>query len=202
MRKFIIFIICLNISFISFAQILGNIDEVYPFYGDYAAIRKGNQWAFINKNGEKIIEFRKDLVLSNVTNETTQSKVFSFPIFKDGRCLIKKEIGGEYYYGYIDEKGNEIITPQFFNASNFLDGYAIIVKHLKDTIGYNEVLKKNVVSYKLEEYIINVKGEIVKYLLTRKYVKSKSTLEIQSKFLTPHLIAIKNKDNKWEIYNF
>ncbi|MDX1828992.1 MAG: WG repeat-containing protein [Lutibacter sp.] len=202
MRKFITFIICLNVSFISFAQIFNNIDEIYPFYGDFAAIKKGNQWAFINKNGEKVINFRNDLVLSNVTTETTQPKPSSFPIFKDGRCLIKREIDGKYYYGYIDKKGNEVITPQYLNASNFLYGYAIIVKHLKDTIGYNEVLKKNVVSYKLEEYIIDTKGEIVKYLLTRNYIKSKNTLKIQSKFIAPHLIAVKNEDNKWDIYNF
>jgi hypothetical protein len=202
MRKFIIFIICLNVSFISFAQIFDNIDEVYPFYGDFVAIKKGNQWAFINKNGEKVIDFRDDLVLSNVTTETAQPKASSFPIFKDGRCLIKRESDGKYYYGYIDEKGNEVITPQYLSASNFLKGYAIIVKHIKDTIGYNKVLKKNVVSYKLEEYIIDTKGELVKYLLTRNYTKSKNTLKIQSKFITPHLIAVKNEDNKWDIYNF
>jgi len=207
MKNLLILIICLNIHLEGFSQIIKDIDEVSPFHGDLAAIRKGNQWAFINKEGVKVIDFRDDLVLSNKENAVSQIKVSSYPIFKNGRCLIKKLIDGKYYYGFIDEKGKEIIPPQYLNASNFSNGFAIIVMFLKDTIGFNQIFKKHVVSHKLEEYVIDTSGDLVKYLYNaRTYFvskfKNRNLLEIQSKFVAPHLIAVKNKNNKWNIYNF
>jgi len=204
MKNLLILMICFGIHFTAFAQILSDIEEVYPLQNDFAAIKKGNQWAFINKNGEKVIDYRDDLVLTekvNSLNETT-----AYPVFNDGRCLIKKIKENTVYFGYINEKGAEIIKPQFLNATNFSNGFAIVVVFFQDSIGFNEVLKIPVMSNKMEEYVINPSGERVKYLYNPKnYISAKyknKAPAVESKFIAPHLVATKNKNNKWEIHQF
>jgi hypothetical protein len=204
MKKLLILIVCLSIHSASFSQIFSEIDEVYPFHGDFAAIKKANQWAFIDKEGKKTIDFRADLVLTNKLNSLNQT--ISYPVFNDGRCLIKKLKGDTYYYGFINEKGVEVIKPQFLNASNFSSGYAIVVLTSKDSIGYNVVLNKAVVSNIMEEYVIDTTGELVKYLYNpRKNVPANyknGVPIIESKFIAPNLIAVKTKNKKWEIHQF
>lgn len=204
MKKLLLLLVCFSIYSSSFSQVLSDIDEVYPFHGDFAAIKKANQWAFIDKEGRKIIDFRTDLVLTNRLNSLNQT--ISCPVFNDGRCLIKKLKGDTYYYGFINEKGVEAIKPQFLNATNFSDGYAIVVLSSKDSIGFNLVLNKAVVSNIMEEYVINTSGELVKYLYNpRKNVPAnyKNGIPIiESKFIAPKLVAVKTKDKKWEIHQF
>ena len=196
--------VCLSIQSAVFSQIFSEIDEVYPFHGDFAAIKKANQWAFIDKEGKKTIDFRADLVLTNRLNSLNQT--ISYPVFNDGRCLIRKLMGDTYYYGFINEKGVETIKPQFLNASNFSNGYAIVVLTSKDSIGFNVVLNKAVVSNIMEEYVINTAGELVKYLYNpRKNVPANykgGVPIIESKFIAPNLVAVKTKNKKWEIHQF
>ena len=204
MRKLLILLVCFSVYTGVFAQTLSDLDEVYPFQGDFAAIKKENQWAFINKEGKKIIDFRADLVLSNRLNSLNQTT--SYPVFNDGRCLIKKLKGDTYYYGFINEKGEEVIKTQFLNATNFSNGYAIVVLSSKDSIGFNYVLKKAIVSDIIEEYVIDTSGELVKYLYNpRKNVPAnyKNGIPIiESKFIAPNLVAVKNKNKKWDILQF
>ncbi|MDP3946059.1 MAG: WG repeat-containing protein [Lutibacter sp.] len=204
MKKLLILLVCFSVYTGVFAQTLSDIDEVYPFHGDFAAIKKANQWAFVNKEGKKIIDFRSDLVLTNRLNSLNQT--ISYPVFNDGRCLIRKLMGDTYYYGFINEKGVEVIKPQFLNATNFSNGYAIVVLTSKDSIGFNYVLKKAVVSNIMEEYVINTSGELVKYLYNpRKNVPANyknGVPIIESKFIAPNLVAVKNKNKKWDILQF
>lgn len=185
------------------AQIIKDIDEVSPFHEGLSAIKKADQWAFINNKGVKVIDFRNDLVTSK-TEETSKS----YPVFRDERCLIRKLIDGVYYFGYIDNNGKEIITPQYLNATNFKSGYAIVIVLEKEVIGFNESLGKNVVSYTLKEYIIDTSGITVKHLdNARNYVKSKykdnKLPSFYSKFIGPHLIAVQTTDAlKYNIYKF
>jgi hypothetical protein len=202
MKKLLILIVCLSMHSAAFSQIFSEIDEVYPFYGDFAAIKKANQWAFIDKEGKKTIDFRADLVSTNSLNSLNQT--ISYPVFNDGRCLIRKLKGDTYYYGFINEKGDEIIKTQFLNATNFLNGYAIVVVQIKDSIGFNLVLNKPLISNKVEEYVINTSGERIKYLYNpRSFVPSKNKIPaIESKFISPNLVAAKTKNKKWEIHQF
>ncbi|MFO7674423.1 MAG: WG repeat-containing protein [Lutibacter sp.] len=204
MKKLLILIVCFSMHSTAFSQIFSEIDEVYPFHGDFAAIKKGNQWAFIDKDGKKTIDFRADLVLTNRLNSLNQTT--SYPVFNDGRCLIRKLIGDTYYYGFINEKGIEVIKPQFLYATNFSNGYAIVVLTSKDSIGFNVVLNKAVVSNIMEEYVINTSGELVKYLYNpRKNVPANyknGVPIIESKFIAPNLVAVKTKNKKWEIHQF
>lgn len=201
MKNFIIILICLQLHFVSFAQIFNDIDEATPFQGDIAAVKKGNQWGFIDKNGTLVIDFRSDFVLTNI--EPTKGIISSYPVFKNDRCLIKKLIDKTYFFGFIDKNGNEIIEPIYLNATNFENGYAIVILASKDIIGYNEVLKKNIISSKIEEFIINPLGEIIKYLENpRTNNSTKKPPVFYSKFIAPNLIAVKKKDQKWDIYKY
>ncbi len=119
----------------------------------------------------------------------------------------KKQIDGVNYYGYIDKNGKEIIATQYLNAANFNRGYAIVIKFAKNIIGNNDVLGKQMVSYKLEEYIIDTSGNLVKYLDNARNsipskIKKETPPSFYSKFIAPHLIAVKTKDKKWNIYEF
>jgi len=199
MKNLPIVIIFLFIQSFGSSQVLTDMDEVSTLTENLIAIKNENQWGFINEKGLLVVNFRNDFVLDD--------KQISYPLFKNKRCLIRRLVGGKYLYGYIDTEGNEVIKPQYLNASKFNNGFAIIIKVFTETIGYNEVLKKDVISSKLEEYIINTNGEIVKYLENpRNYIPSKAISEIppklHSKFIAPHLIAVMKKDEKWDIYEF
>ena len=205
MKNLIIIIICLQFQFVSFAQIFNDVDQVTPFQEELAAIKKGSQWGFINKEGTLVIDYRNDLVLTNIMDE--MGKTSTYPVFNNERCLIKKLIGDIYYYGFIDKTGNVVIKPNYLNATNFKNGYAIVILTSKDVIGYNEVLKKDVVSSKIEDFIINPSGEMLRYLENPRSnnspkTKPKTPPVFYSKFIAPHLIAVKKKNQKWDVYEF
>ncbi len=209
MRTTAIFILFFTFYSFGIAQIMRDVDEVTPYHEDLAAIKKGNQWAFINKEGVKVIDFRNDLVATIDEHYLDENGItsVSYPLFKEGRCLIRKLIDGVYYYGYIDKSGNELISPQFVNATNFTNDYAIIINFATIILGENEVLNKRMVAYKLEEYIIDATGKLVKYLDNARNsiplnLRNNIPPGFESKFVAPHLIAVKTKDQKWDIYEF
>lgn len=203
MKNLVILIVFLVIHSFGYTQIIINVDDISPFYEEFSAIKKGNQWAFINSKGVKVIDFRDNLVCcKNGTGIISDT----YPVFSGGRCLIRKLINGVYNYGYIDKNGNEVITPQYLNASNFKDGYAIVITVEKEIVGFNKVLGKNVITNTLKEYIIDTSGKKVKYLdNARNYIKSKDKTPpvFYSRIIAPHLIAVKTTDEqKWNIYKF
>jgi len=210
MRNLLITVSCFLICFVGFGQLILDVDEVAPFHEDLAAIKLNNQWAFINKEGEKVINFRDDLVASTQKNilDTKKSNTVVYPLFKENRCLVRKLIDDIYYYGYIDKSGKEVISTQYLNATNFNNGYAIVIKFAKNVMGNNDVLGKRMVSYKLEEYIIDTSGNLVKYLDNARNcipsrIKNKIPPDFYSKFMSSKLIAVKStKEQKWNIYKF
>jgi len=203
MKNVIILFICLIIHSFGYTQIIKDLDEISPFHEELSAIKKGGDWAFINAEGIKAINFRNDLVFGK-----TEEIDFGYPFFSDGRCLNRELKDGAYYYGYIDKNGKQVISPRYLNATNFENGYAIVITLEKEIIGYNESLGKNVVSYTLREYIIDTSGKTIKELdNARNYVKSKYNTKnvprFYSKFIAPHLIAVQTTDaKKYNIYKF
>lgn len=207
MKSLFVLLISLFIFSEATSQILNKIDECFPFQGYFAAVKKEGKWGFINREGVLVVNFRNDLVVEkssqNVCNAEFEST--THPVMSNNRTLIKKLKDGTYYYGYINEKGEEVIKPQYLNASNFMNGFAIIIKLEKTSVGYNEVLKKDIIALKLEEYIIDMNGNLYMFLNNvRSYVPSKSNFppKFHSKFIAPNLIAVKTKDEKWDIYEF
>lgn len=210
MKNLIIIFICLlQFTFVK-AQILENLDEIAPFHEELAAIRKDKQWAFINKSGEIVIDYRDDIVSSVIENESdvVTGKLMSYPRFQEGKCLFRKLDGdGIYHYGYIDTGGREVIAPGFVNATNFQNGKAIVVKFEIIPIGSNQLLEKNVVSYRLEEFVIDNNGNIIMTLFNfrktvPKKIKGEEPPTIHSKFVGPNLVADQLENGKWEIHTF
>ena len=199
-KKLIILFICFGMPPLLFSQVLKDVDAIFPFHENLAAVKKGNEWAFINREGEKVIDFRRDMVSSKSTKKNS-----SYPMFVEGKCLIKKEINNEYRYGYIDTTGKIVVEPQYLNATNFNDGYAMIIKPDVTTMGSNNVLGKRMLNSKLEEYIIDSSGKIIKFLdNSRAYIPSKTKVvpKFKSKLLAPNIVAIKTKSGKWNIEKF
>jgi len=199
MKKAMILFTLLNfISFFGNTQPTEILNYVSTFNDGLAAIKKDNQWAFINLKGDIVVEYRSDLVI-------TVSKDGTYPIFKDGRCLITKEKDGILYFGYIDTTGKVVVEPQFLNASNFENNVALAINLVKEELGKNKVLGKRVVNYKYFEVVINPNGSIRKYLTPKGVVvvldKSHrlETPKITSRLLSENLCAVRVENNLWEI---
>ncbi|WP_111710020.1 WG repeat-containing protein [Lutibacter citreus] len=201
MKTLLIFIICFCLNSQGYSQIIGSLDKVTPFNDEFSAVKKGDKWGFINKNGTLVVDFRSDFVLNKTKSNNPH------PIFVNERCLIKQLINDVSYYGFINTNGEKIIPATFLNASQFKDGYAIVSVLLKDSIGFNKVLQKSISSYEIEEYVIDKSGTRIKYLenplnynITK--LKSQTPPKLRSKFIAPHLVAVLKKNQKWDIYKF
>jgi hypothetical protein len=178
-------------------NIAENIDYISPFYDGVAAVKKGNNWGFMDKKGTIIINFRNDLVPTKLDND-------NYPIFSNERCLISNQKNGTPYFGYIDKLGKTVIEPQFLNATNFNKNAAIVLKLVKEKLGTNELMKK-VVSYDYFEVVIDKDGKTSQYLskepihitLAKQNMKNKPV--ITSRFISDNLIAVRNDNKNWTI---
>jgi len=198
MKKTIMFSLLVLISVSSFTQTLENLDYISSFNDGVAAIKKDSQWAFINKDGDIVVNFRDDLV-------TTKSLDGNYPIFKNRRCLIVNEKDGISYFGYINTFGKTVIEPRFLNATNFNNDLAAVLELEKEEVGKNTALDKNVVYYKYYEVTIDTDGNVKDYL-TQKGVNvalDKQFLRKPPKFtsrqISDNLVATKNEKGKWTV---
>jgi hypothetical protein len=194
MKKLLITLVL--IPFLGIAQTIDNLEYVSPFNNDVAAIKKGNEWGFIDQDGKIIVDFRNDLVLTKIDNAT-------YPIFSNDRCLIAHQKDGILYYGYIDKTGKIVITPQFLNATNFEYGKALALTVHKETIGYNDIFNKDVVSYHYFEMVIDKEGKALDHLtqlaihVSPKDKADKNPPAITSKLISENLVAVKSSNKKW-----
>ncbi len=196
----ILSVLFFSLHFTGFSQVLEELDAISPLHEELVAVKKGNAWAFVNEQGVKVIDFREDLVASRTDNAF-------YPKFVQGKCLIKKMIDDEYFYGYINKEGATVIEPQYLNATNFTKGFAMVIKLNKRKMGNNNVLGKEMINSKLEEYVIDASGKIIKFLdNSRGYIPATTGIQkaplFKSKFIAPHMAAVKNNDGKWTIYTF
>ena len=196
MKKLLITLVL--IPFLGITQTIENLEYISPFNNEVSAIKKGNEWGFINQDGKVIIDFRNDLVLTKTGNAT-------YPIFSNEKCLIAHQKDGILYYGYIDKTGKTVITPQFLNATNFEYDKALVLKVEKETIGYNDIFNKDVVSYHYFEVIIDKQGKAIDHLtqlaihISPKDKEDKNPPTITSKFISENLVAIKDSNKKWRL---
>lgn len=196
-REFLLGLFILMFS-LGFAQVLDDIDYISPFNEGLAAIKKNNQWGFINKNGNIVVDFRNDLV-------TTKTDDGDYPIFKNNRCLIVNKKESIAYFGYINASGKTVILPQFLNASNFNKNTAIVLKLQKKSVGKNTLLGKNVVYHRYYDVLIDLEGNIKEYLTQdgKNVVLDKKQLrkppKIMSKMISDNLFISKNQNGKLTI---
>ena len=186
------------------AQVLQNIDEIAPFSEGLAAVRKGQQWGFINEEGKLVIEFRDDIYTSPKV-DVTKTDVLSvkYPMFNEGLCLIKNTVeDGVPVFGFIDKTGAVVIKPQFLNVFPFKNGFTTAVLFDKTFKGENE-FKLKIYEYKFFDVRLNTAGEITDYFEKRDHIqmtiKRYEMPEIGAKIINENLVATKKVGKGWSI---
>lgn len=208
MKPISLFLILL-MPFIMNAQELRDLSYVGSLHEGYAPVKKNNQWGFINTSGELIINFRNDLIANEKVSTFGDLGVATqnAPVMQENRAIIKKSIEGVNYYGFIDEKGQVVIEPEFLNVSLFNDGKALALKLEGEQLGKNEVLGKRVISYKYDVVVIDTNGEVLQYLAGPFPVSvSKKNLReappIAARTLGDNLISVRGPDKLWQVYKY
>mgnify|MGYP003625778902 CR=1 FL=1 len=195
-----LFTLLFLIPFFGFSQTTEIFDYVSPFHEGFSAVKSGNQWGFINKEGSLVIGFRDDLFPSKIKDE-------SYPVFSNNRCIIVKKENAIAYFGYIDTSGKTVIPATFLNATNFKNDVAIVLELFKEIAGHNDIMGKDIVYYTYREVIINANGKIKEKLTSPKnVVLTKQFLieppEITSKFLSVNMVKTLNDNKKWMLKKF
>ncbi len=193
------------LPFLTCAQGLQAFDEIAPFSEGLAAVRKGNQWGFINTGGDLVIEFRSDLVWQKdaVKNKADVSGI-AYPSFKNGRCMIQKQLEEEKIaiYGFIDTGGKVVIEPEYLNLTEFEGDHALGILFTRTFRGENN-FGLRIYDYKFSEVVINTDGEIMRLIEQRNNIQMSArryTLpELHTRILAKNLLAVKSPENKWKL---
>ncbi len=211
MKRLYLLILCIATAFFGISQtvdqinkpLISGIDEVSPFHEGLAAVRKGNQWAFIDQNGILVIPFRDDVLANSAQSNTSGVSGIGYPKFKEGLCIILKLTNeGIPLYGFMNSKGETVIEPQFINILPFEDKYTVGIFTRKSLRGKNE-FQLEIYDYTFTEVIVNKAGEMVWPIQERQnIVMSKKIFklpELHAKLLSNDLLAVKGKDNYWKV---
>lgn len=202
MKTLIFFLLSFFIYTTVNSQLIQNLDQVGDYNEGLSAIKKGEQWAFMDKDANIIIDFRNDLASFKDEDDQTVS-----PMFHNGRALIMKTVDNVKVYGYIDTSGKEVINCEFVNATSFSNGYAIVMIYYKEVVGKNKLLGKDVVSYLTEEFVIDINGKAMtpslnKRIFAPQKMKSGEQPELSIKFIGERIIAVETENKKWDVYSF
>ena len=186
-----------------FTQIINDLDEIAPFHEGLMAVRKGSSWGFINSEGEKIIDFRNDIV-QNPTKLQSDDNL-NYPYFSSNRCLIKQVKDGITYFGYIDKTGKVVIEAKYLNATPFVNGNAFVIKMYKEYLTATNTLGKNIVYYSYAELLIDSNDNTLQYLrgpenLLFSAEQLRTPPPILSQLLSENLVAVKTNKGTWKIY--
>lgn len=202
MKKSILLVLLVCAPLFTVSQ-LSEVDEIASFNEGLAAVRKGNQWGFIDKEGALVIDFRSDLVWNAAAEIGAEGiKGIRHPSFQNGRCMVQKVIEDITVYGFIDTAGKLVVEHKFLNVSPFQDGYTIGIVYEKVFLGKNEI-KLDVFKHKFHEVVMDSSGEILEYLRQPENIQMrKSRYELpamRGRFISKGLIAIRGKDNQYEL---
>ncbi len=201
MKKLLTLVIIV-VSTNAVAQLPKGLDEVAPYSEGLAAVRQGNQWAFMDESGTVVIDFRSDIYWNKEAKANEDGvKAIAYPKFSNGRCLVVKLVDEIPIYGFIDAKGDLVIEHQFLNVRPFEDGFTTGIVYETVLRGQNE-FKLNIYEYKFHEVVMNVDGEIVDFMNRRYNIQMKKPRyklpKIASKMLNSQLVAFKKAGN-WEL---
>ena len=203
MKKICLLLLGFMVFYPAHSQFMKNLDDVGTFNEGLLAIKKGDQWGFIDKQGTIVIQFRDDLVPSKVSRDDATMA----PIFQNGRALVRRTEDDITYYGYIDKSGREVIPKDYVNASSFKNKFAVVMSYTKEVVGKNKLLGKDVVNYEIEEFVIDLNGKAMTPMLNpRHYVpdkmKSGKSPNLTAFLIGERMVAVKTAEEKWEIYRF
>lgn len=203
--KNILFVLFLIISPLVCAQELNEVEEIAPFSEGLAAVRVGEKWGFIDQDGKLVIDFRDDLVWDKeATPDALDVSGVDYPKFKDGLCMIQDvlEEEGIEVYGFINTKGETVITPEYLNVTEFNENYALGILLTKTFRGQNR-FQLNIYDYKFSEVILDTSGDIMLLITQRQNIlmdKRRYELpKLTAKYLSKSLMAVKTNKNTWEL---
>ena len=177
--------------------LLSGLDQITPFHEGFAAVRRGNQWGFIDTEGKLVIDFRSDL-FGNTTGKSGTLGVESipYPRFHNGRCPIRVNNPDEPnipIYGFIDTSGDIVILPEFLNVSEFKEGIALAV-YFKKTFRGKNAFQLNIYDYSFTEVVLNPEGEMIWPLSERTQIsmdpKRYKTPRLLGQILNRNLIGV------------
>jgi hypothetical protein len=112
-------------------------DWAEAFSEGRAVVRIGRKWGFIDKAGKVIIQAKYDLVwqfsdgLARVRYDTPKGTMMT---------MEGEQTAYRYQYGFVDHDGNEVILPQFGEATYFSEGFALASPPNSDLLG---IIDKN-----------------------------------------------------------
>jgi len=91
MRRRFALILSLALMWQGFGQVISDLDWVSPMHEGMAAVKKGNMWGFIDKDGSMKIEPREDLATSKTTlSGISEDSEMKYPRFVEGRASLNK----------------------------------------------------------------------------------------------------------------
>ena len=184
--------------------LMEGLDEVTPYHDGLAALRKGSRWAFIDMDGNLVIDFRGDLVWKeNADPEAYGVNAVPYPRFQDGRCMFEAAGDDDIpVYGFIDRQGKTVIAPEYLNLTEFRDGYAVGIFVKKTFRGKNK-FQLNIFDYSFMEAVLNPQGEIVWPIGERQNIlMQKRRYELPSlnaRIIGNGLLVVKTEQGTWEI---
>ncbi len=206
MKKIVFLLGLFVLPFLVIAQSIKDVDIIAPLSDGFAAIKKNNQWAFMNAQGNIVMDFRDDLVANEKGSVEIDLGVASqiFPRMSEDRSIIKTLKGGIAYYGFINSLGKIAIPPIYLNVTNFKNGYALALQPNETVLGSNAPLGKRVVSYEYDVVLIDLNGNVIKYLtgpfpITLSKERLKVAPPIYAKNISENLIAVRTPNGKWEV---
>ncbi len=184
--------------------IVDGLSQYTPFHEGLTAIRKGEQWGFMDIEGNMVIDFRND-VAWNPDAVMGKDGVggLEYPKFIEGFCIIKQMTDeGIPLYGFMNTSGKIVIKPEYVNLTSFKDGHAIGIFAKKTFRGENE-FKLKIYDYQFTEVLLDTKGGIVWPVAERdNIVMSKrrfETPDLWTELLGNNLIAVKTANQEYEI---
>jgi hypothetical protein len=182
--------------------LVSGLDQITPFHDGFAAVRRGEQWGFIDTEGKLVIDFRNDL-FGNTTGKSGASGVqaIPYPRFQNGRCPIRvnnPDEPGVPFYGFIDTSGNTVILPEFLNVSEFKDGIALAI-YFKKTFRGKNAFQLNIYDYTFTEVVLNPQGEMIWPLSKRTQISMDSkrykTPVLLGQILNRNLLGVGSESN-------
>ena len=96
------------------------------FCNGYAAVHDGNEWLFVDKQGNEIRLENKYEQLGNFSDGL--ARVSAFCVWREGLAYHSDYYDDAGIWGYVDKNGKEVISPQYIYAFDFQNDRAIVAK--------------------------------------------------------------------------
>lgn len=205
MKNFLALLIISLFSFPILSQELDLVDEIAPFSEGLAAVRLGEKWGFIDQAGKLVIDFRSDLVWNKEADPANSDvTAIRYPQFQNGLCMIQEilEEEGIAVYGFINSKGETVISPEYLNVTEFRDEFALGILLTKTFRGQNR-FQLNIYDYKFSEVILDTSGEIHLLVTQRNNIlmdkRRYEIPELTAKYISRNVMAVRTDQNTWEL---